>query len=214
MTAPNKSVCLLGASGHAKVIIDILERAGQYRIDGLFDDDQALWGQALLGYRIIGGKAEMQQVQAPCIIAIGQNYIRYRLAVEFKNRHTSFITAVHPGAVISRDVHLGEGTVVMAGVVVNAGTIIHEHMIVNTCASVDHDCSIGAASHIAPGAHLCGGVTIGERTLIGAGATVIPNIRIGDDVVIGAGATVVSDIPDGVVALGTPARIVDARKKS
>ena len=73
---------------------------------------------------------------------------------------------------------------------------------------MDHDCVIGRAVHIAPGAHLCGGITVGERTLIGAGATVIPNLRIGSDVVIGAGATVVGDIPDGVTALGTPARIV------
>ena len=58
------------------------------------------------------------------------------------------------------------------------------------------------------GAHLCGGIAIGTRTLIGAGATVIPNLRIGADVVVGAGATVISDLPDGVMAVGTPARIV------
>ncbi|MCP4399518.1 MAG: acetyltransferase, partial [bacterium] len=189
-------MCLFGASGHAKVIIDILERMGRYHIHGLFDDNQALWGQALLGYTILGGKAAMKGLQAALIVSIGNNRIRSRLAAEFKQQSASFATAIHPGASISRDVRIDAGSVVMAGVVLNADTRIHEHVIVNTSASVDHDCIIEDAVHIAPGAHLCGGVSVGKRVFIGAGATIIPNINIGRDAVIGAGATVICDIPD------------------
>jgi len=205
---PDKRVCLLGAGGHAKVIIDILERMGRYRIHGLFDNNQALWGQSLLGYTIIGGEAAQKEWTSLLIISIGDNRIRDRLACALRQEHASFAKAIHPGASISRDVRIGDGSVVMAGVVLNADTRIHEHVIVNTSASVDHDCVIQDAVHIAPGAHLCGGVAVGKRSLVGAGATVIPNISIGCDVVIGAGATVVEDVPDRVMVLGTPARIV------
>ena len=209
MQRPDRTVCLFGASGHAKVIIDILERKGDYCIQGLFDDERSLWGQALMGYAILGGKAEMKALQADLFLSIGDNQIRSRLAAEFMQQGVSFATAIHPDASISRDVQIGVGSVVMAGAVINADTHIHEHVIVNTCASVDHDCVLEDAVHIAPGAHLCGGVSVGKGTLIGAGATVVPNINIGCDAIVGAGATVVNDIPDGVMVLGTPAKIVN-----
>ncbi len=199
---------LFGASGHAKVILDLVEQAGQGRVHGLLDDNSTLWGTTVFGYPVLGGKDALWQQPLPVIISIGHNRIRHAIAQEFSARSMTFGLAIHPRAAISRGVTIGAGTVVMAGVAVNADTRIGEHAILNTGATVDHDCVIGRAAHIAPGAHLCGGITVGERTLIGAGATVIPNVRIGSDVVIGAGATVVCDIPDGVTALGTPARIV------
>ena len=211
MTVGKKAIYILGASGHAKVIIDSIEQAGQYHIQGLFDKNRSLWGQMLLGYPILGDLEGLPDIRTELLIAIGDNVIRHRLYKKLQKQGVSFGIAIHPGATISRGVSIQPGTVMMAGSVVNTDTIIGAQVIINTCASVDHDCRIGEAVHIAPGVRICGGVSIGERTLVGAGAVVIPNISIGDDVIIGAGTTVVRDIPDAVVVMGTPARIIKQR---
>ena len=205
-------IFIFGASGHAKVVIDLVEREGHYAIGGLFDDNQALWGQEVFGYQVLGGQEALNKHEIVLLIAIGDNTTRHRLSTVFQRQGFSFAQATHPSASISRGVTIGQGSVVMAGAVINADTNIGEHVIINTSASVDHDCWIGDATHIAPGVHLCGGVTVGERTLVGAGATVIPNIKIGCDVVVGAGATVVNDVPDYMMVIGTPARIFRQHK--
>jgi sugar O-acyltransferase (sialic acid O-acetyltransferase NeuD family) len=209
MMSQQKPIFIFGASGHAKVVIDIVEQEGRYSIHGLFDDNQALWGKELFGYEILGGIDSLKNEESDLLVAIGENVTRCNLAIVFKQHGFSFGQAIHPSAAISKGVKIGMGTVVMAGVAINADAEIHEHVIINTGASVDHDCLVREAAHIAPGAHLCGNVIVGERTLVGAGATIIPNIQIGSDVVIGAGATVVRNIPDGVTAIGTPARIME-----
>jgi maltose O-acetyltransferase len=49
---------------------------------------------------------------------------------------------------------------------------------------------------------------IGRRTFIGAGAIILPGVHIGDECVIGAGSVVTKDVPDGSVAAGNPAGVV------
>jgi acetyltransferase-like isoleucine patch superfamily enzyme len=83
--------------------------------------------------------------------------------------------------------------------------------IINTMASVDHDCVLEPFASIAPGAHLGGNVHVGARTFIGMSATIIHSVHIGHDTVIGAGATVVKDIPNHVVAYGSPAKPIRGR---
>lgn len=108
------------------------------------------------------------------IIAIGDNLIRKQESSRYKN----FGYAVHPKAVIARDVVFGEGTVIMAGVVIQPGVRIGKHVILNTGCTVDHDCEIGDFVHIAPGAHLCGNVKVGEGALVGVGVGIAPNTLV------------------------------------
>lgn len=207
-------VYIFGASGHAKVIIDIVERERRYVISGLFDDNQSLWGKEIFGYTVLGGQNAIDEHDIRLIVAIGNNRTRFQLGHDFLERGFSFAKAIHPSAQISRGVAIGAGTVLMAGTAVNADSVIGEHVILNTGATVDHDCIIGDAAHIAPGAHLCGAVYVGNRTFVGAGATIIPNLRVGDDVMIAAGATVIRDVPDGVTVMGTPANVVQKHVSS
>jgi len=204
---------VFGGSGHAKVIIDAIERQTAYEIAFLVDDDEHLRGRNVYGYRVMGGREDLVTSGSSLgvtqgIVAIGNNQARRAVAGWLANRGFGFITAVHPAAIIGRGVTVGEGTVVMAGVVVNADTSLGEHAIINTGATVDHDCRVDAFAHIGPGSHLCGGVTVGRDTFICAGVTVVPNIRIGHTVIVGAGSTVLHDLPDDVTAVGTPARIL------
>ncbi|MEQ8476359.1 acetyltransferase [Fulvivirga sp.] len=193
---------LFGASGHAKVVIDIIEQNGS-KILGIFDDDpnkKQLWQ-----YPVIGNYSAHKAEHIPCIITVGNNAIRKKIAQKL---NTEYCNALHPASVIDKRVKIGRGTVVMASATINADTSIGNHVIINTSSSVDHDCVIHDFVHIAPNATLCGGVAVGEGTLIGAGATVIPLVKIGKWCTIGAGAVIVSDIPDNCKVVGNPGKII------
>jgi sugar O-acyltransferase (sialic acid O-acetyltransferase NeuD family) len=211
-------IFVYGASGHAKVVIDAVERERKYDIALLVDDNPNLEGKSVYGYSKICGRedlidrAKRAKIKAG-IVAIGNNSGRERLASWLAGKGFGFVTVVHPSATIARGVSIGAGTVILPGAIVNSDTTIGEHVIINTGATVDHDCAIGAFSHIAPGAHLCGTVIIGRNGFICAGATIVPNRSIGQNVVVGAGSTVIQDIPSDVTAVGSPAQILDQRKK-
>jgi sugar O-acyltransferase (sialic acid O-acetyltransferase NeuD family) len=200
---------VFGASGHAKVVIDIIEKQGAYRIAFLADDDAGLKGTLMYGYRIIGGRNELRASQIrQGIIAIGSNRGRDRVAAWLASYGCELVSAIHPSAQIGRGVCMGFGSVVMAGAIINSDTGIGSNAVVNTRASIDHDCIIEDVVHIAPGATLCGNVYIGSGSIIGAGATILPNLRIGSNTIVGAGSTVTGDLPSNCTAVGTPARII------
>ena len=193
------TINLFGASGHAKVIIDIVKAQGD-DIGRLYDD--APHCSEIHGYPV--DKASDSDVAGPMIISIGSNRVRKMIAERYR---LEYARAIHPQAIVSPSAHIGVGTVVMQNALVQADTSIGCHCIINSGASVDHECRIGDFVHISPHATLCGNVHVGEGTWIGAGATVIPGITIGKWCTIGAGAVVINDIPDGVTAYGNPCRI-------
>lgn len=191
---------LYGASGHAKVILEILECVG-IPISGLYDVDPDI--TSVLGYPVTCFP-DVKEGEA-IIIAIGNNKQRKEIALQIK---ASFGNAIHPSVNISKRAEIAEGTVVMAGVTINSTVSIGKHCIINTNASVDHDCLLEDFVHVSPNATLCGGVRIGEGTHIGASAVVIPEIKIGQWVTVGAGSVVIKDIPDYATVVGNPARII------
>lgn len=193
-------IYLYGASGHAKVILEILE-AGQVQVKGLFDDNPAT--RPIWQYTVAAFPGSFDKGTDELIISIGNNRIRKELATQLQ---VHFAKAIHPRANLSPRAVTGEGTVVMAGVTINADTVIGRHCIINTNASVDHDCVLEDYVHISPNASLCGGVKVKEGAHIGAGAVIIPGITIGEWAVVGAGAVIVKDVPDHVTVMGNPAR--------
>lgn len=206
------SVFVFGASGHAKVVIDILETAGAAKIAFVVDDAQRLHGSRLKGYPVIG-REELVAKRGSAgagLVAIGDNAARAKVAAWLAEQGFRLASAVHPAATIAREVKIGPGTAVMAGVVINSDTVIGSHVILNTGATVDHDCTVGDGTHVGPGCHLCGGVTVGADALLGAGTTVIPGVKIGDRAVIGAGSTVLQDVPAGARMAGSPCRPVES----
>lgn len=206
-----EGILIFGASGHAKVVIDLIEKSGIFCVHALFDDNLALHGQKVYGYEVMGGKDMLAQTNLlqvrRAIVAIGSNNVRTRVADWLAANGGLLSEAlIHPSAQLARGVSVGVGSVVMAGAVVNSDSRIGRNVIINTGAIIDHDCAIGDAVHVAPGVTLCGGIEVGSNTLIGAGAVIHPNLRIGRDVIIGAGATVLNDVPDGITVVGTPAK--------
>lgn len=194
------TINLFGASGHAKVIKDIIE-ANAEQVGCLYDD--APHCDEISGSPVY--KASQVIVEGPMIISIGANRVRKLISERYPLRYT---TAIHPYAIISPSAQIGDGTVVMQGAIIQSEAQIGKHCIINTGASVDHECIIEDFAHISPHATLCGNVTVGEGTWIGAGTVIIPGVKIGKWCVIGAGSVVINDIPDNTVAVGNPCKRV------
>lgn len=212
-------VLIIGASGHAKVVIDVIEKEGKYHIAGLIDDKKPK-GIQHFGYKLLGSINDMPELIrrnniAGVIIAIGDNHTRYRLFQRLRliMPELVFIAAVHPQASIAKGVIIGEGSVVMAGAVINSDSWIGAHCIVNTSSSLDHDSRMGDFSSLAPGSIAGGGISIGKCSAIGLGANIIHNVSIGSHSVIGAGALVLNDINDYSVAYGVPCSKVRSRNE-
>jgi len=196
-------------------VIDIIEQQGRCRIAGLIDDNLKLQGQKFCGYRIVGGFDQLNRntyKSYRIIIAIGENRARKKLCKKLASLKYQFITVVHPSAQISRSVFISSGAMIMANVVVNPDTKVGAHVILNTGATIDHDCVIGDFVHISPGAHIAGNVVIGELSHIGIGVNIIQGVKIGENSLIGAGAAVVDDIPDHVIAVGVPAKVIKNKR--
>ena len=206
-------VLVIGAGGHGQVVADILMTASRQGADeypcGYLDQDESLWGNVLLNLPVVGSIDERDKFEHDAvIIGIGDNLTRRRLFALLSRSSERFATVRHPSAVLSANSIIRHGTVVGAGVIVNAGACVGSNVILNTGCSLDHHTLIGDHAHIAPGARLGGGVTIGQGTLIGIGAVVLPGRRVGAWSVVGAGAVVTRDVPDGVMAVGSPARVL------
>lgn len=205
---PHQSPLMIvyGASGHGKVIIEILESMEVPGIEVWDDADKPDIWQYPVARPFANGEPGKHFV-----IGIGVNATRKKVAALLAARG-SFGVAIHSSAVVSARASVGEGSVIMAGAVVNADSSIGKHCIVNTCASIDHDCVLGDFAHVSPNATLSGDVHIGEGTHFGAGAVAIQGIRIGRWCTIGAGAVVIKDVPDYATVVGNPGRIIKIKE--
>ncbi len=208
-------VVLLGAGGHGRVLLDILLQQS-YEVLAISDPDYKKM-LPLNNIPLMDDREALQYSPAEILLvnglgSVGDTGKRRQVYESFKNRGYQFATLIHSSAVVSPRAGLGEGTQVMAGAIVQTGVTIENNSIINTKSTVEHDCRIGAHVHIASGAILCGGIEVGDGVHVGAGATVIQGISIGKDSIIGAGAVVISDLPEAVIAVGVPARIIKYRE--
>lgn len=204
-------IVVIGAGGHANVVIDTLKLAAEHEVVGVVADDRA--ASEVLGIPLIGGDEVVPRLLASGIqgflVAVGDNTARRRL-FDFATRHgLAPVCAIHPSAVVASGVHIGSGVAMMANSVINSASYIEDNVIVNTGATVDHHAWIGPDVHIAPGCHIAGRVRVGAGSFLGVGVSVIPEITIGERVVIGAGATVFKDVPSDSRVVGAPMRFLE-----
>jgi sugar O-acyltransferase (sialic acid O-acetyltransferase NeuD family) len=202
---------LIGAGGHAKVVVATLEAAGTV-IAGVFDADPKKAGTLILGRHIdrMPDRDWWSVEPRSALLAVGSNEQRAELARQLPAR---WATIIHPTAIVHHTASLGRGTVVCAGAIIQPEARIGSHVIVNAGAIIEHDCRIGDFSHLAPGGCCAGTVTLGTGVFLGARAVVIPDLEVGDRSIVGAGAVVIRSIPSDTVVAGVPARSISTHRE-
>jgi len=203
---------VVGAGGHAKVCIELLRSMGEV-VDYCVGDENS--PTSCVGVTVLANDENLRRLRdegySRAFIAIGANSVRARLADVVVGLGYQLVNAISPRSVVSPTARLGSGVAIMAGAVINADALVDSLAIVNTGATVDHDCRIGRAAHIAPQCGLAGNVTVGIQSFIGIGSRVIPDVSIGNNVTVGAGGVVITDIRDDVVVVGVPARPINVK---
>lgn len=196
---------LYGASGHAKVIADVINTSTKIVLSGVFDDDNKK--KEFLDIPFLGkyNTSKVNDNTIEFLVSIGDNKIRKNIVEKLKTR---FFSVFHKSSVISSSAKIGIGTVVMPEAIINADSKVGDHCIINTSAVIEHDCVIENYVHISPNATVTGSVKIGEGTHIGAGAIIIPGIIIGKWSIIGAGAVIINDIPENSLVVGNPGKVI------
>jgi sugar O-acyltransferase (sialic acid O-acetyltransferase NeuD family) len=201
---PGEAVVVVGAGGHAKVVIATLRECG-LGVEAVVDDDPSSVGGSVAGVPVVGTpSAYFERRRPPALIAVGDNRQRRDLALRLAGAR--WATVVHPRACVHPSVQLGAGTVVFAGAVVQPDAQLGCHVIVNTAATVDHDVAVGDYVHLAPGAHVAGAARLDEGTMLGIGGVVAPGVTVGPWTTVGAGACVISNLDGHLTAVGVPAR--------
>ena len=204
-----KSIAIMGASGHCKVVAEIALENGY---DNIVFVDLNPTIDMLGEYPVADEDTDLENFineKYDFIVGIGDAKIRRKVQEKLIAKGANIVTLIHPAAAIAYDVNIGSGTVIMAGAVVNPGTKIGDGCIINTCASVDHDNTIGDYVHISVGSHTAGTVAMGDNCWLGIGAVVSNNLSICADCTIGAGAVVVKNIIKPGTYIGVPAHKID-----
>ena len=199
-----RPVYVLGAGGHAKVVVATLEAAG-YLVEGIYDDDPSLAGLDILGVPVLGPTTLIETTDFDSVVAVGENATRQRV-VQAWSEQLRWASVIHPTAFVHASVEVGDGTVVCAQAVIHPDSVIGQHVIVGAGTTIGHDTNIHDYVHLAPGVHLAGNVRIGEGAFVGIGSSVIQGIEIGRWANVGAGSVVIHDLTDGITAVGAPAR--------
>ena len=213
-----KNILIYGASGHAKMIVDIILKNKTYAIKGFIDSYKPI-GNGIMSYKILGNLTHLPQLINELkiegiVIAVGDNYSRLRAYEKITTiaPQLNFPSIIHSSAIIALDVTIGHGSVIMANSVINANSNVGIGCILNTASTFGHDSTLGDFSSLASGVTVGGNVHIGNSSAICLGASIIHNIIIGHNSVVGAGSLVLKPIADYKQAFGSPVNTIKERK--
>ena len=211
-------VVIFGSSGHAKVIVDIIESESKFELLGFIDKFKSV-GEEVLGYKVIGDEESLPDLMLKFgfnqgVGGIGDNFIRSKVvrAIQELAPNFQFINCIHKSAKVSNHLTIGMGNVVMPGATINASSVISNHCILNTNSSLDHDCIMSNFSSLGPNSAVGGNCNIGEFSKIGIGASVLHGIRVDRNCIIGGGSLVNKHTAPDSVYYGVPARFITTRE--
>lgn len=207
-----KPVLLIGAGGHAKVLIELIHQSDDYYIEAVIGRNDEIH-EEIMGYKILKGDIYLADYKAKGInlVAIGiggytNNNKRKDLFRNLKNDGYKIINLVHPSAIVSQSVVLGEGVVIFSGVTINTEVIIGDNTVIATGANIDHETIIEDHVLISAGVTVGAGNIIKQGALLALGANVISRVVIGENTLVAAGAVVVSNVAKDTVVYGIPAK--------
>lgn len=215
----NKSkVVIFGSSGHAKVIVDIIESDTHLKLVGFIDKYRSV-GDELLGYKVIGNEESLPHLMSQYgfyqgVVGIGDNFLRSKVVriIKYLVPNFNFVNCIHKSANISKHLNMGVGNVVMPGASINASSIVSNHCIFNTNSSLDHDCRMEDFSSLSPNSVVGGNCKIGKYSNVGIGASVHHGINIGSNCIIGGGSLVNKNTDSNSTYYGIPASLISNRE--
>lgn len=213
-----KNIILFGGGLHTNYCIDIIKKEGKYNIAGIVDSVKDI-GEELFGYKVIGRQEQLKQLIEEYnidagLITIGDNWSRKVVYECIKEQlpNFKFINAIHPSTIIGMNVLIGVGVVIMAGCIINPNSKVGDFCFFATGAQLEHDCTIDDFASISAASITGGKVNIGKYAAIALGVVIIDRINIGENTVVGSGSLVTKDLPDNVLAYGSPAKIIRCRE--
>ena len=212
-----ESIVLFGGGYHANYCIDIIKKEDKYNIIVIIDSIKDI-GTEIFGYKVIGRQEHLKEITIKYniyggIITIGDNWSRKKVydCIKTQIPDFKFVNAIHPSTIIGMNVKLGVGIVIMAGCIINPNSIIGDFCFFATGAQLEHDSSIDDFASISAGSITGGKVKIGKYLAITLGVIIMDRLSIGENTVVGSGSLVTKDLPDNVVAYGSPAKIIRTR---
>ena len=215
-----KQLIIIGAGGHAREVLDVVESINdsspQFEVLGfVVDPEYGSAGAVVNDIPILGGIDVLAKYSKTVLVtcAVGPSHIRFRLVRRAEAMGCSFATLVHPSAMITRRVSLGQGVVITAGCLLTNQILIGDHVHLNLACTIGHDAVLEPFVSLAQGVHVSGHVHIGTGSCVGTGVSIIQNVTIGCWSVVGAGSTVIRDVPANTTVVGVPARVIKERSE-
>ena len=210
-----EKIVIIGAGQHARVVLYNVEEQNKYEVIGFLDSDDNRIGKIFEGKEILGNyqKENLKEFSKKIgtnkfFIGFGNMKYRKKVFDYFINNGWEAVNIIHPNAVVSKNARLGKGILIECGCLVTPNPVIGDNVVVNTGSQVNHDNIIENNVYIASGVILSGGIKIGENTLLDDGVIITLGCSVGENSLIGAGGVVTKNIPDEVVAYGSPCRVI------
>jgi sugar O-acyltransferase (sialic acid O-acetyltransferase NeuD family) len=198
----SESILVVGAGGHARACVDVIEQEGRLVVKGLVGLPDEV-GSEILGYPVLGVDSDLPELLSDypnALVAVGQIKTpgpRMRFFDQLQQSGFNLPVIVSPHAYVSPHAKLNAGTIVMHGAVINAGAVVGKNCIINSQSLVEHDVVIEDHCHIATAATINGGVRIGMGTFLGSNSCVSQCLEVGESCVIGMGQQVLADCEAG-----------------
>lgn len=141
------------------------------------------------------------------LLAIGIPGVRRRVAESLLGKNATFLTLVHPTAIVAPTATIGTGSILCPYAIVSDAVAIGRFVLMNYHASAAHDASAGAFTVLSPYATLGGAAKASEDVFLGLHASVGPAVTVGTGSKVTANSCALADVPAACIAYGIPARI-------
>lgn len=209
-------IVIVGTGENGFQAFHILRHRSEFEVVGFLDDDPQKHRTTVLGRPVFGDFGAVPDLMRTRaveggIVAVGDNHVRGRLVPKIRAAGLQLVSAIHPDIFIDSPAHIGDGVIIEMGVAIHPGATIGEGVFLGGGCIVSHHSTVGDYTLIAGGVVFGGHIQVGAYTLLGVGASIQPHVTIGSNVIVGVGAAVVSDLPDNVVAVGVPAKVIRQR---
>jgi len=201
---------IIGAGGGGRLVSQLVKEQQEFEVIGLIDDNEAVQGNTINGYKIIGTTADLKRLGGiGFVIAVGMNMkARSMLFEKAMDATLEPINVIHRTVIIDKSAQVGKGAIILANCVINPFATVGKNVFIFTGTIIEHDTHIGNNVYFSPGVSIAGGVKVGDNTFFGISSCTVEGITIGSHVIVGAGSVVLKDVPDNTVVAGIPAKIL------